>query len=80
MHDTIDSLLQAINLTLKTTQPNAIKVFLHLVIYSGKQKSKTYFFRFFKNNFVKIELYLSSSISLKKAQKIISNLTLIDFF
>ena len=28
------------------------------------------FFRFFKNNFVKIELYLSSNISLKRAQKL----------
>ena len=39
-----------------------------------------YFLRFFKNNLVKIELYLSSNISLKRVQKIILNLILIDFF
>ena len=38
------------------------------------------FFRFFKNNFVKIELYLSNNKSLKRIQKIISNPILIDFF
>ena len=50
-------------------------------MYSDEQKSKTFlFFKFFQNNFVKIELYLSSTISLKKAQKMILNPILIDFF
>ena len=55
---------------------NALFIFKN--IYSGEQKSKT--FNFFLNDFFKIELYLSSNISLKRAQKIILDPLFIDLF
>ena len=50
------------------------------ILWQAKKVGLLNFFRFFENNFIKIELYLSSNVSLKRAQKIISNPILTDFF